>query len=184
MLGELEPAFAVTVHKYGYEVNNNTLDKTGAELDAWFQTNTGRMPIGVTMKLQRYSPTTNSWSDYTYPGSTSGELFTTDSTTGYFAFPNGLTVGRYRIIETVANSDYENIYDGSALTGNNFYSAKAYYFTVTNSNLNLKLYNPAKLSIRLLKQDIDGAPLSGATFKLNKCSPCQSPPRPSCSPNS
>ena len=159
--------FAVTVHKYGYEVNNNTLDKTGAELDAWFQTNTGRMPIGVTMKLQRYSPTTNSWSDYTYPGSTSGELFTTDSTTGYFAFPNGLTVGRYRIIETVANSDYENIYDGSALTGNNFYSAKAYYFTVTNSNLNLNLYNPAKLSIRLLKQDIDGAPLSGATFKLN-----------------
>ena len=158
--------FAVTVHKYGYVVNSSTLNKTSAELDAWFQTNTGRTPIGVTMKLERYSPTTNSWSDYTYPGSTSGATFQTDPTTGYFAFPNGLTVGRYRIIETAANSGYENIYDGSALTGDNFYSAKAYYFTVTNSNLSLNLYNPDKLSIRLLKQDTDGKTLSGAGFRL------------------
>ena len=158
--------FAVTVTKYGYEVNSSTLDKTSAELDAWFQTNTGRTPIGVTMKLQRYSPTTNSWSDYTYPGSTSGATFQTDPTTGYLAFPNGLTVGRYRIIETAANSGYENIYDGSALTGDNFYSAKAYYFTVTNSNLSLNLYNPDKLSIRLLKQDTKDNALSGAGFRL------------------
>lgn len=158
--------FSVTVTKYGYTVNGDTMNKTSSQLDEYFQTNTGRTPIGVTMKLQRYSPTTNSWSDYTYPGSTSGATFQTDTTTGYFAFPNGLTVGRYRIIETVANSGYENIYDGSALTGDNFYSAKAYYFTVTNSNLNLNLYNPDKLSIRLLKQDTDGKTLSGAGFRL------------------
>lgn len=159
--------FSVTVTKYGYTVNGDTMNKTSSQLDEYFQTNTGRTPIGVTMKLQRYSPTTKSWSDYTYPGSTSGATFQTDSTTGYFAFPNGLTVGRYRIIETAANSGYENIYDGSALTtGNSFYSDKAYYFTVTNSNLNLNLYNPDKLSIQLLKQDTQGNALSGAGFKL------------------
>lgn len=159
--------FSVTVTKYGYTVNGDTMNKTSSQLDEYFQTNTGRTPIGVTMKLQRYSPTTNSWSDYTYPGSTSGATFQTDTTTGYFAFPNGLTVGRYRIIETAAHSGYENIYDGSALTTvDSFYSAKAYYFTVTNSNLSLSLYNPAKLSIQLLKQDTDDKTLSGAGFML------------------
>ncbi len=167
--------FSVTVTKYGYTVNGDTMNKTSSQLDEYFQTNTGRTPIGVTMKLQRYSPTTNSWSDYTYPGSTSGATFQTDSTTGYFAFPNGLTVGRYRIIETAANSGYENIYDGSALTtGNSFHSAKAYYFTVTNSNLNLNLYNPDKLSIRLLKQDTQGNALSGARFRLTGAAPLDS----------
>ena len=159
--------FSVTVTKYGYTVNGDTMNKTSSQLDEYFQTNTGRTPIGVTMKLQRYSPTTDSWSDYTYPGSTSGATFQTDTTTGYFAFPNGLTVGRYRIIETAAHSGYENIYDGSALTTvDSFYSAKAYYFTVTNSNLNLNLYNPDKLSIQLLKQDTDDKTLSGARFSL------------------
>lgn len=159
--------FAVTVTKYGYEVTSDTIEKTSGELDTWFQTHTGRSPIGVTMKLQRYSPTTGSWSDYTYPGSTNGAFFTTDSATGYFAFPNGLTVGRYRIIETGANGRYENIYDGSALDGgNDFYSAKAYYFTVTNSNLNLNIYNPEKLALELVKQDTEGAALSGAVFRL------------------
>ena len=159
--------FAVTVTKYGYEVNAYTENKTSEELDAWFQTNNGRTPISVTMELQRYSPTEGGWKNYAYNGSTAS--FTTDAATGSFTFPNGLPVGRYRIIETGANSGYQNIYDGSAsgLTDDTFHNFKAYYFTVTNSNLDLSLYNPDKLSIQLRKTDTNDTDLSGATFELN-----------------
>ena len=163
--------FAVTVHKYGYEVNDENLKMTGQELDQYFLVHGGAVPLaGVEMKLQRYSNGT--WVDYAYPsyaadGGTTA-VFTTDAS-GSFAFPKGLAVGQYRIIETKGAEGYENIYDGrTALDPTGYYNASAYYFKVIDENVQVSIYNPDKLSISLLKRNVDGtANLSGATFKLN-----------------
>ena len=155
--------FSVTVRKYGYAVNEQTVGMTSTQLDEYFLTARGRTPLEVTMKLQRYSG--GAWKDYAYPSySKSTATFTT--TGGYFAFPKGLGIGRYRIIETGANSAYENIYDGAALTGDDYYNTRAYYFQVTHKNVQITMYNPQKRTLSLRKTDIDGAGLAGATFTL------------------
>ena len=121
--------FSVTVRKYGYTANEQTLGMTGEQLDEYFLTTRGRAPLEVTMKLQRYANGT--WLDYAYPGY-SGPTATFTTTDGYFAFPRGLGIGRYRIIETGPDSGYENIFDGTSLAGDDYYNAKAYYFQVTH----------------------------------------------------
>lgn len=63
--------YAVTVRKYGYEVNEQTLNKTSEELDAHFLSAGGRAPLSVTMKLQRSSG--EKWVDYVYPSYESGK---------------------------------------------------------------------------------------------------------------
>lgn len=156
--------FAVTVTKYGYPVTDDTLGKTSQKLDEYYLTHTGRVPLRVTMKLQRYSPT-QGWSDCVFDDSSTTTFTTNDN--GYFAFPNGLGVGRYRIIETTKADGYENIYNGDSLAGDDFYSAKAYYFTVTNSNVAITMYNPQELSIQIRKMNMEGDPLNGATFQLS-----------------
>ena len=46
--------FSVTVSKYGYAANDQTMGMTSEELDEYFLTAGGRVPLEVTMKLQRY----------------------------------------------------------------------------------------------------------------------------------
>ena len=165
--------FAVTVTKYGYTVDENTVDKTAAELDAYYsqvENLTKRTALGgVKMELQRYNATSEIWQDWNCIPTASGGLtneFTSDGN-GYYAFPNGLVVGRYRIIETSAAIGYENTYNGKASGSSDpFYDENAYYFVVTNSNLNLSLYNPKKLDLTILKTDTGTTNLSGATFQL------------------
>lgn len=83
--------------------------------------------------------------------------FTTDED-GYFAFPKGLGVGTYRILETTPDPNYENIY-----------SADAYTFQVVDRNVQISLYNPKKLTLDLEKAAADTqAPLSGAAFALKE----------------
>lgn len=161
--------FAVTVNKYGYQVNSQNLNMSSEELSEYYLTHAGREALSVTMKLQRWSSSESKWVDYTYPNydGTSTAVFTT--TDGTFSFPKGLNVGRYRIIEQGSPADYDNIYDGSAVSGDNYYNAKAYYFQVTNDNLVLDLYNPGKVDLSLEKTNTQGTgTLSGAVFSLNR----------------
>ena len=161
--------FAVTVRKYGYQPVEETLKMTSRELDSYFESNPGRVALSdVGMKLQRYDSKQKQWRDYNYNSLTFEEnaSFTTNSA-GSFSFPNGLNIGWYRIIELNGNADYENIYTGKALNeGADIRNAAALYFDVSSENLNLSMYNPAKLSLELEKTDMDGTAVKGATFTL------------------
>lgn len=153
--------FAVTINKYGYTANEQTMNKTSQELDEYFMGKSGRTPLEVTMKIQRYNGT--EWEDYLYPnyeGKTPTSTFTTEN--GTFSFPKGLKVGSYRIIETDPNAGYDNIYDGKTVDG----QERAYYFQVLNNNVQISMYNPAKLSLSLKKTDTDGTALKDVTFAL------------------
>lgn len=161
--------FAVTVDKYGYIYDANTQEKTAAELDEYYLNASGRVPLAnVTMKLQRYYNDTG-WRDYNYHNEADVQekaTFTTDEN-GHFAFPKGLLVGRYRIIETEPATGYDNVYDGSSTgSGDTYYDQKAYYFTVTTKNVHISMYNPDEQSLTVEKQDTAGRPQSGAQFTL------------------
>ena len=153
--------FAVTINKYGYTANEQTMNKTSQELDEYFMGKSGRTPLEVTMKIQRYNGT--EWEDYLYPnyeGKTPTSTFTTEN--GTFSFPQGLKVGSYRIIETVPNAGYDNIYDGKTVDG----QERAYYFQVLNDNVQISMYNPAKLSLSLKKTDTNDTALANVIFTL------------------
>lgn len=153
--------FAVTINKYGYTANEQTMNKTSQELDEYFMGKSGRTPLEVTMKIQRYNGT--KWEDYLYPnyeGTNPTATFTTEN--GTFSFPQGLKVGSYRIIETVPNAGYDNIYDGTTVDG----QERAYYFQVLDDNVQISMYNPAKLSLSLKKTGTDGTALANVTFTL------------------
>lgn len=160
--------FAVTVRKFGYEVNSSTVNKTSAQLNEYFSGihSNDREPLTVTMKLQRWYNGEQKWEDYTYPNGASASFTTTN---GYFAFPNGLPIGRYRIIETDPDPAYENIYTGAAVTPEqgSINNAEAYYFSVTRENVDLTLYNPKKLELTIEKKSLDGkTSIDGASFSL------------------
>lgn len=153
--------FAVTINKYGYTANEQTMNKTSQELDEYFMGKSGRTPLEVTMKIQRYNGT--EWEEYLYPnyeGKTPTSTFTTEN--GTFSFPQGLKVGSYRIIETVPNAGYDNIYDGKTVDG----QERAYYFRVLNDNVQISMYNPAKLSLSLKKTDTNDTALANVIFTL------------------
>lgn len=161
--------FAVTVDKYGYTYDDKTRGKTAAELDEYYLNASGRVPLAnVTMKLQRYYNDTG-WMDYNYhneAGVQEKATFTTDAN-GHFAFPKGLLVGRYRIIETEPAAGYDNVYDGTSTgSGDPYYDQKAYYFTVTTKNVHISMYNPDEQSLTVEKQNTAGQPQSGAQFTL------------------
>ena len=82
--------------------------------------------------------------------------FTTNEN-GSFSFPNGLIRGQYRIIEVQAADGYENIYNSGS---------RARYFTVTDDNVTVNMYNPEKLSMTIKKTDMDGNPLDSFSFTL------------------
>lgn len=168
--------FAVTVTDYGYEVDAGTLNKGSDELNEHYATGTytDRVALAnVTLWLERL--VNGQWQAYTYDsydGSGTGGIFTTDEN-GYFAFPKGLNIGEYRIVEVNMgeNSGYENVYDladnNTTHTGS-VYSQAAYYFRVTADNVDITLYNPKKLSLDIKKTDTTGEKnLAGVTFTLS-----------------
>lgn len=163
--------YAVTVTQYGYDVTEALLGKTAAKLDEYFALadNIGkRTPLQGTLQLQRYDDNTRTWQDWAAARTEDGaetSTFTTDEK-GYYVFPNGLSAGKYRLVEITAAPGYDKLYDGTALTGDEYYNRKAYYFTVTNGNCNLTLYAPAQQSLTLQKQKMDGTALQGAQFQL------------------
>lgn len=168
---------AVTVRTYGYEVHGDAnLNMTSEKLNAFYATGAynDRKNLDVNMRLERYEVDDSgkgSWKPYA-SGHTDGVFRTTD---GYFAFPNGLKMGQYRIIETSVPEGYERIYNGAAITGStsSLENAKAYYFQVSGDNVQISLYNPAKLSLSLKKTSVDKgvdgqnpATIDGVTFTL------------------
>lgn len=168
--------FAVTVTKYGYEpVEGANMGKTSEELDAYYSRGVqdDRVPLAnVTMRLERLVD--GEWKTYaysTYDGPKTDGLFTTDRN-GYFAFPRGLDIGQYRIVEVTPNADYENIYDleregvNSDYTGDAAHSQAAYYFDVTADNVDISMYNPKKLTLDIQKYGMDTDALSDVTFTL------------------
>ena len=145
--------YAVTINKYGYEPNASTLNKAAEGedgLDEFFITGSAggvRTPLaGVTMRLQRNNGTASapSWVDYNYTdmhaAAAQSEAEFTTNENGSFSFPNGLIRGQYRIIEVQAADGYENIYNSGS---------RARYFTVTDDNVTVNMYNPEKLSMTI-----------------------------------
>ncbi len=185
---------AVTVQKYGYTVNEaeegGNLKLTSEGLDAYYGVGSGhtdREPISVKMKLQRY--VNNQWQDWAYETTSEnadskntdsenklglGEFITNDA--GYFAFPEGLQMGYYRIVEIGAEGDtaenYELIYDGSDVKKDNTadtpYTPKsaAYYFQVKDDSVHITMYNPDKQDLTIKKTDMETTPLSEVGFTL------------------
>lgn len=162
--------YAVTINKYGYEPNDSTLNRAAEGedgLDEFFITGSAggvRTPLeGVTMRLQRNNGTASapSWVNYNYTemhaatALSEAEFKTNDN--GSFSFPNGLIRGQYRIIEVKAADGYENIYNSGS---------RARYFTVTDNNVTVNMYNPEKLSMTIKKTDMDGNPLDSFSFTL------------------
>ena len=63
--------YAVTISKYGYAPNDDTIGKTAEELDTYFEQHMGERSLlkGVEMKLQRLDTTDNPegvWRDYDF----------------------------------------------------------------------------------------------------------------------
>ena len=160
--------WAVTVQKYGYEVQDANLNRNSEELNDYyaFGGHTDRTPLSVTMRLERYVG--GKWSPYAYttnPDHANGQ-FKTDGS-GYFAFPEGLPMGIYRIVEVTPAAGYENIYDGTAITNGGAGQDKAaYYFQVDTENVHITMYNPKKLSLNVTKTDMEDQPLKDTTFTL------------------
>lgn len=168
--------FAVTVRKYGYEpAENKNTGMTSEELDSYYSTGVhkDRVPLeNVTMRLERMID--GRWETYaysTYDGLKTDGLFKTDRN-GYFAFPRGLDTGQYRIVEVAPNVEYVNIYDlesngtGSDYTGDEIHSQAAYYFDVIADNVEIRMYNPKKLTLDIQKKGMNYEPISDVTFSL------------------
>ena len=162
--------WAVTVQKYGYQVQDDNLKKNSEELDEYYASgvHTDRVPLKVTMLLETYE--NGAWRPYAYTSSHADGRFTTDDS-GFFAFPEGLPMGSYRITEVTPAPGYENIYDGSTITGGADRRDKAaYYFQVQADNVNITMYNPKKLSLSVMKTDMDMEEntLEGTGFTLTE----------------
>ena len=183
----------VTVQKYGYEVRegeNSNLNMTSEELNDYYnnpsQSYTDRVPLQVTMRLERYM--NGKWQAYAYSTEDTDGKFTTNAR-GYFAFPDGLPRGTYRIIEDPTNEqlsgqlqNYENIYDGKGnFEGGSSTEQKeaAYYFTVSGQNVHITMYNPKKLSLTVKKTDMSGDPVNSFEFTLSKVKDANNQPNSS-----
>ncbi len=160
--------YSVTVQKYGYTPDGSNLNMSGAQLDDYYDAGiAGRVALsGVKMRLERYDGKNQRWVAWDYTEQQQAESnadaeFVTGSS-GAFTFPKGLNIGEYRIIEVAGDSRYENIYNGSAISG----GIAAFWFNVVNDNLQLSMYNPAKLSLEVTKTDMDGNPVQNFTFQL------------------
>ena len=186
----------VTVQKYGYEVRegeNSNLNMTSEELNDYYnnplQSYTDRVPLQVTMRLERYMD--GEWQAYAYSTEDTDGKFTTNAQ-GYFAFPDGLPRGTYRIIEDPTNEqlsgqlqNYENIYDGKGnFEGGSSAEQKeaAYYFTVSGQNVHITMYNPKKLSLTVKKTDMSGSSVDNFEFTLSKVKDANDQPDPSSLP--
>lgn len=158
--------WAVTVQKYGYQVQEDNLGKNSEELDEYYASgvHADRTPLKVTMLLETYED--GGWRPYAYTSAHADGKFTTGDD-GFFAFPEGLSMGYYRITEVTAAPGYENTYDGTAITGGTArQDMAAYYFQVEADNVHITMYNPAKLSLSVMKTDMENDPLAGTTFTL------------------
>ena len=155
----------VRLMKYGYTPTADTLGKTAAVLDSDFtDEEIAREPLqNVEMVIQKQDGTAWKYWNYKTDSTTtsvSAATFTTDEH-GLFAFQRGLPEGTYRIYETAigsGNEAYEMAYP----------QARARVFTVGKAMVNLTFYNPVKFDMKMIKQDMDGNALSGATFVLKK----------------
>lgn len=158
--------WAVTVQKYGYQVQEDNLGKNSEELDEYYASgvHADRTPLKVTMLLETYED--GGWRPYAYTSAHADGKFTTGDD-GFFAFPEGLSMGYYRITEVTAAPGYENTYDGTSITGRTArQDMAAYYFQVEADNVHITMYNPAKLSLSVMKTDMENDPLAGTTFTL------------------
>ena len=88
--------WAVTVQKYGYQVQEDNLGKNSEELDEYYASgvHADRTPLKVTMLLETYED--GGWRPYAYTSAHADGKFTTGDD-GFFAFPEGLSMGYYRI---------------------------------------------------------------------------------------
>ena len=158
--------WAVTVQKYGYQVQEDNLGKNSEELDEYYASgvHADRTPLKVTMLLETYED--GGWRPYAYTSAHADGKFTTGDD-GFFAFPEGLSMGYYRITEVTEAPGYENTYDGTSITGGAARQDEAaYYFQVEADNVHITMYNPAKLSLSVMKTDMEDKSLAGTTFTL------------------
>ncbi|MBO4839406.1 MAG: hypothetical protein J5493_08580, partial [Lachnospiraceae bacterium] len=157
----------VFVQKYGYVPNENTRNLTSDGLDGEDPSSIGRIALGgVDFYIQKYDPEetgANKWKywDYTEDnyGTAESAKFSTPNDGREYKFPKGLPEGTYRIWEDSLNvheSDYEMAYPES----------RPRVFTVTKATAHIHLYNPKKVSLEIVKEDMDGNALEGVAFVL------------------
>lgn len=170
--------YAVTVHKYGYEVSDATLKlKDEDQLQEHFNSGADDSRIAlpnVKMKIQYFDTSQNKWID-SIPGYDvnsdvyeDGEfVFKTDQS-GQYTFEKGLNIGYYRIIEVSGDPGYENVYNGEEISSVIDGNIAAYYFHVYNDNVDINMYNPKKQSLTVHKTDMDGKNIEDVTFSLKK----------------
>lgn len=170
--------YAVTVHKYGYEVSKDTLDKDEDQLQEHFNSGADDSRIAlpnVELKIQYFDTSQNKWID-SIPGydtnsdeyNDKGEfVFETDQS-GQYTFKKGLNIGYYRIIEVKGDPGYENIYNGEKISSVTDGDIAAYYFHVYNDNVDINMYNPKKQSLTVHKTDMSGTDIKGVAFTLKK----------------
>lgn len=155
----------VHIMKYGYKPSTATLNMTGEELDAFPAEEISRVPLKeVEMSLLK-KDTDGQWKPWDYLqndfGTAEQAKFMT-AADGSFLFPDGLTAGEYRLYEEALNDtdklEYEIAYP----------KARPRQFVVGEKGLiNLSLYNPMMLSLRLEKEDLDGNKLSEVDFTIH-----------------
>lgn len=155
--------YAVTVHKYGYEVSDATLNKDEDQLQEHFNSGADGSRIvlpNVKMKIQYFDTSQNKWID-SIPGYDvnsdvyeGGEfVFTTDQS-GQYTFEKGLNIGYYRIIEISGDPGYENVYNGEKISNVTDGDIAAYYFHVYSDNVDINMYNPKKQSLTVHKTSL------------------------------
>ena len=159
-------SYNLSIHKYGYTVNDYTKGKTVAELDAYFAEHPEqRTPLeDVKFTLQYYdfggTAETGGWKNYDgYPN------IVTDSN-GTYRFMEGLPAGRYRLIETKSAAGYGNTYNGPDKEGTTTAGVRAIRFTIPLADGSLNLYDPELVDLSFTKTDMNGKPIEGATFEL------------------
>ena len=165
---------------------------TSAELDTLQKEAINREGLpGVTMYLQHRNSngTWEFWDYKTNTATTSADKakFTTGDGGGYI-FPDGLKPGTYRIYETSLPNDAESTIYYSDDTGTQRAKIKDVYemayfdsasshstdadhpharvFTVGKDNKSVTMYNPKKVDLTLIKEDLSGNKLPGAKFSL------------------
>ena len=164
--------FAVTISNYGYTPNGNTFNDTADLLDSYFTQNYSERYVlpGVTMTLERWDEKLKEWRFYDYQNLRYYDEEVTGSLpyepqmelesqlSGSFSFPHGLEMGTYRVIQTsYTGEEYELLYDSKA---------NAREFTVSDSNLNVSMYNPLKVDLEIHKTGLATGNAKGVQFTL------------------
>lgn len=176
-----DPEYSVTITKYGYTLNDETIGKTDSELDTYFTgTSVGSQRTALsdtTFRLQRYDAETGTWKYYTYD-STAGSGEYVDSLEAAMEITTGengyvvvsLPIGYYRLIETGTKDSYQTILDGNEVDG--VTAARYFWVQDTATGNSVNVYDPLAVTLTVEKETLgaSGNSVDGVTITLTDTS--------------